>query len=393
MRRQRIRLLAAVSGVVLTLTACGGSTGSSDAGMYNWGVDAELSGVMSFIGQSIADGVGAYVDHVNAEGGINGHKIKLTVLDDGGDQSRAAANATQLATVDGVNAIFGHALSANCSAAQPIAERNRIPMACLSVAATSPYVFNMGPDNARAAETLFAAAKKVTGKSKPTAAFVYLNTLTTIALSKSVSAKAPAAGVDVTTSQQIELTATDVSGPVARIADNEPDVVLMSNTGPGFASFLKAARAAGITAPFVWLDGTANLASLVESRDQGVYAFTIHELVEPAATDAAAKDYVSAITPRLKDGVSATTLNSGEGVPGYMAARAFGEALRGCGFPCDGEKLKAELEKLDIELPGLVSKYGYTPENHYPFKEWYLYHVVGTRATLVESLPTGEAGR
>src|SRR5215471_4871043 len=199
-RRRLSRVFTVGIGAVLALAACSSNTPSSSTdtgGTYKWGLDVELSGSVAFYGQSIADGVNAYVDQVNASGGINGHKIEVTSLDSGGDQARAAANATQLATVNQVNAIFGNTLSANCTSATPVAERNKIPMACLSVAAASPYVFSLGPDNTRAADALFSSAKKVSGKANPKVAFVYLNTLTDIALSKTVASKASAAGVTV----------------------------------------------------------------------------------------------------------------------------------------------------------------------------------------------------
>src|SRR5215813_548193 len=107
--RQRLfRVLTVGAGAILALAACGTSnnnTTTDTGGTYKWGLDVELSGALSFYGQSIADGVKAYVEEVNAKGGINGHQIELTSLDDAGDQSRAAANATQLATVNNVNAI------------------------------------------------------------------------------------------------------------------------------------------------------------------------------------------------------------------------------------------------------------------------------------------------
>jgi branched-chain amino acid transport system substrate-binding protein len=393
--RQRLfRVLTVGVGAILALAACGTSnnnTTTDTGGTYKWGLDVELSGALSFYGQSIADGVKAYVEQVNASGGINGHQIELTSLDDAGDQSRAAANATQLATVNNVNAIFGHTLSANCAAAQPIAERNKIPMACLSIASASPWLYALGPDNTRAADALFASGKKISGKANPKAAFVYLNTLTDIALSKSVAAKASGAGVTVATSQQLDLTKPDVSAQVAEVVRSAPDVVFISTTGPSMLNVLKGVRAGGVTAPFIWVDGTSNLASLAQSTDEGVYAFNVWQLADPASTESGAKDFITAITPKLKDGVSASTLNSGELVSGYVTARAFGTALKTCGYPCSGEKLKGELDKVNLAVPGLVPTFAYTASDHYPYRNWYVYHVVGTKTTLTDTLPAGAA--
>jgi len=386
-----VRMMAAGAVAVLALSACGGndagSGDSAEGGTYNWGVDSELSGNLSFYGASIRDGVAAYVEQVNAQGGINGHKIELTALDNAGEQSRAAANATQLATANKVNAIFGYSVSASCAAVQPIAERYKVPTACLSVAEHSPYIYNLGADNARAADAMFAAAKEVTGKPNPKAAVVHLNTLTGIALAKDMQAKAASSGVTVATTQEIDLRSTDTSGPVAQVVAAQPDVVLISQTGPGLLSILKGVRAAGVKAPFVWVDGTANFGSLAQSTDEGVYAFNIWQMADPASTEAGVKEYIEAITPKLKDGVTAQSVNAGEYVAGYATARAFGEALKACGYPCSGEQLKAQLDKVSISLPGLLPEFGYTADDHYPYKNWYLYHIVGTKTELVSTIP------
>ena len=371
-------------------TTTGGSAAASGA-PYQWGVTAELSGVVSFYGASILQGVQAYVDQVNAAGGINGHPIKLTSLDNAGDQSRAATTATQLVTSDKVDAVLGNTLSSDCTAAQPIVERNKVPMACLSVDSPSPWVYNLGPDNTQAAGAMLSAAKKVANKSNPTAAFVYINTLTDISLSKTIAKDASGAGVNLATSQQVDLTATDVSGQVAKVVAAKPDVVLITDTGPGMLAILKGVRAAGITAPFVWLDGTSNMASLATSTDKNVYAFNSYTLIQPGATDAAAKSFITAITPKIKDAKSVDGLNSGEAVSGYATAMAWGAALKSCGYPCSGEQLKAQLDKLDVAEPGILPHLVYSASDHYPWKNWYLYHVVGPKATLTATFPAAKS--
>ncbi|MEU5879174.1 ABC transporter substrate-binding protein [Spirillospora sp. NPDC047279] len=386
-----VRALALAGAGALLLAGCGGGSGGASGTEYNWGINAELSGATSAYGKTLQQGIQAYVDEVNAAGGINGHKIKLTALDNGGEQSRAAANTTQLATARQVNAIFGNVLSANCSAAQPIAVRNKVPLACISVAEPNPYVFSIGPDNARAAQPLFDAAKKVTGKSNPKTAFVYLNTLTDLALAKKVKAQAAGAGIDLAVSEEVDLMSADYSSQTAKVVAAKPDVVLISHTGPGLLSVLKGVRAAGIDAPLVWLDGTANLASLSSSTDKNLYAMTVYSLVEPGATQEGAKAYTDAVKSKIKDPTTLMGLNDGEAVMGYLSARAFGEAMKACGHPCSGEKLKGQLEKLQTSIPGIVDAFGYTAGDHYPFKNWYLYNVVGSKATLTQTLDAGSS--
>jgi branched-chain amino acid transport system substrate-binding protein len=396
--RISVRALAVLACVGIAVAGCsssgssagGGSTSSSSSsgGAYNWGIDGENSGQLAYYGLSITAGVKAYVDQVNAAGGINGHKIALTVLDNGGEQSQAATDATQLATSTNVDAIFGGVLSADCSAMAPVADRYKIPLGCLSVDQQNPYVYNLGAANQTAASPLLAAAKKVTGKSNPKAAFVYINTLTDIALAKSMGPAAKAAGVDLVTSQELNIAATDVSNAVTQVEDSHPDVMIITHTGPGMLMVLKGIRAAGLNVPVVWLDGTGNLPTLATSTDKNVYPMDITLVPAPTSTGQAAKDFVTGISPTVKGAPTTMTLNAGEAVPGYATAQLFGAALKKCGYPCSGAQLNSALQSTQVQLPGLVSgTFGYTTSNHYPYTSWYLLHQVGSNVSVVESFP------
>ncbi|MGH1565297.1 ABC transporter substrate-binding protein [Mumia sp. DW29H23] len=384
------RVTAVVASFVLAaaVAGCGGGDGGGAAqgdadGPYKWGINAELSGPVAFYGESLQAGVQAYVDQANADGGIDGHKIEVTSLDNAGDSSRSATNATQLATSDQVNAIFGFVLSANCSAATPVVERYKVPLACLSVAEPNDYVYNLGPNSTRMAGALLGAAKEVSGKEDPKAALVHLNTLTVLALADAVKEQAEGAGVDLVTSQELDLAATDVSPQVAKVVAAKPDVIIVSNFGPGFLAVLKAVRSAGLDVPVVWADGTGNLTSLEESTDENVYAMTAYELVDPDNATGAAADYIEAISPSL-DTVDAVTLNAGYTAMAYITANAFGQALGSCGYPCGGEDLAEVLSTEDFDLEGLVSGFSYK-DGHYPFPDWYLYKVVGPKYEKVST--------
>lgn len=392
------RTLAVLACVALTVVGCsssgtssgGGSPSSSSdkSGTYNWGINGENSGELAYYGLSLTNGIKAYVNEVNAAGGINGHKITVTVLDNAGQQSQAATNATQLATSTGVDAMFGGVLSADCSAATPVAVRYKVPMGCLSVDTQNPYVYNLGAANQTAASPLLAAAKKVTGKSNPKAAFVYINTLTDIALAKSMGPAAKSAGVDLVTSQELDIAATDVSNAVTQVVDSHPDVMIISHTGPGMLMVLKGIRAAGLNIPVVWLDGTGNLPTLATSTDKNVYPMDITLVPTPDSTGQAAKDYVTAISPFITGTPTTMTLNTGESLPAYATAQLFGAALKKCGYPCSGAQLNSALQSTQIQLPGIIiGPFAYTTSNHYPYTSWYLLHQVGSNVSVVDSFP------
>ncbi|MFT4011160.1 MAG: ABC transporter substrate-binding protein [Nocardioidaceae bacterium] len=392
----RLRVLqrtGAVAVVLMCLAACGSSDGSSsdgssDGGTYVWGLDAELSGPISFYGQGLLTGVKAYVDSVNAEGGINGKKIDLKSLDDAGDSSRAAANAVQLVTADKVNAIFGHALSANCTAATATAERYKVPLGCVSVATPNSWVYNIGADDSQAPEALFEAAKSLSGKSNPRAALIYGNTLTVEQMAKDVKSGASAAGVNVVASEELSLTATDSSTQVAKVVAAKPDVVWVSGTPTGFASIVKGLRSAGVNVPVVQIDGTSSIAALSTSKDANTYALSIYKQVDPASTDSFVKGYIAAVKKATgKTTVTFSDLNSSLVASGYMGAYAFGDALKRCGASCSGEDLQEALNSTSVSMGGMLDSFAYGETSRYPYRNWYLYKSQGTKVELKQTIP------
>lgn len=70
------------------------------------GQSIPLTGPLAKQGSAVVNGARAYIDRVNAAGGVNGQRIKLITLDDRGDSKQTAANARVLAA-QGVIALFG----------------------------------------------------------------------------------------------------------------------------------------------------------------------------------------------------------------------------------------------------------------------------------------------
>ena len=59
----------------------------------------------------VVEAMKAYLDHVNAKGGVNGKPIRLIVQDDGAEPSKAAANAKKLLAQDKVVMLINTSLS------------------------------------------------------------------------------------------------------------------------------------------------------------------------------------------------------------------------------------------------------------------------------------------
>jgi branched-chain amino acid transport system substrate-binding protein len=118
--RSRLVPAAALVAAAITLAACSSTSGSA-AGNTTGNTDANTASgstwVIGNIGSYSGPNASAYgnagqvlqawADSVNASGGINGHHIKVVVMDDGNSASTARSEAQELVQQDHVLAIVG----------------------------------------------------------------------------------------------------------------------------------------------------------------------------------------------------------------------------------------------------------------------------------------------
>jgi branched-chain amino acid transport system substrate-binding protein len=106
----RTRYVAVGSIAVLAtalLAACGSSSGSSGSGPIVIGTSLSLTGDFSADGQAFKRGYELWAHDVNAQGGINGRKVALDILNDNSSPTQVTTNYTDLITVKHVDLTFG----------------------------------------------------------------------------------------------------------------------------------------------------------------------------------------------------------------------------------------------------------------------------------------------
>lgn len=132
MRKKLFAGIALVAAGALVVAGCssgsgdGGTSGSSggDKAPIVVGSVNTQSGPATFPEASQA--AKAYFDKVNADGGVNGHQIKYTALDDKGDPATAQSDARQLVGEDNAVALVGGASLIECEINEKYYEQNKI---------------------------------------------------------------------------------------------------------------------------------------------------------------------------------------------------------------------------------------------------------------------------
>jgi len=96
-----------------------------------------MSGEDQDKGREMADSANFYIDKVNAQGGINGKKIKLLIFDDRNDSATATQKALEIAADDKILLIIGHRNSEASIAGGKIYKEKWIPAITATATAES----------------------------------------------------------------------------------------------------------------------------------------------------------------------------------------------------------------------------------------------------------------
>ncbi len=108
-----------------------GATAGGSAGTVKAGAPIKIGSIVTQTGAinfaASAQGTKAYLDRVNAQGGVNGHKIALDLRDDQLDAARGRAQAEQL-VADGAFAFAAFQAPLTEDNLVPFLEQNKIPL-------------------------------------------------------------------------------------------------------------------------------------------------------------------------------------------------------------------------------------------------------------------------
>ena len=364
-RPASLRPLAVFVVALLLMSACGGSGGSSNqSGAYHIGLTSDLSSQFGFIGQGLRNGATAYFDALNAAGGIDGHRVELTSLDDTNKAPQGVGNMTKLVTENKVSAVIGFQSSAVAAAVAPLAAQYKTPMLASTVAAAlveppQPYLFAATIHTANYAAAQMAMAKQLMTEKPPPGGVVRVASITSSSSaalqqwSDSIKAIAGTYGWNVVAQEIVPQDGIDMSGGLTKIIGAKPDVLLM---GIGADAWIIAGmkQLEGTTFPIVSYDSPAwaTVKSLNSDRFYYVSALSY-------ATDAATPQFV-------KDAKTANLDANGVYViRGYYEALVISDALKRCGFPCSGAQMQAALDKTDVDTGGIIQGHAqYGPTNH-----------------------------
>ncbi len=314
-----------------------------------------MSGPLAGNGKANAQGAKAYFDHVNAQGGIHGQKIRLVVEDDQYKAEETIRLVQLVAERDKPVAFINLLGSANVTAM--LKDRTFDKVATPFVGVTpgaealrqpgSPWMFHVqAGDRAQLRKVL--SHLSTIGLNK--IAVVYQD----IPFGKSglgfVDELAPGLKVEIAARIAAPSASEDFKAAAAQLRQSGANTYLMILTPNSGAAMVRDVRAAGDTTPVYSMSYVPASAILEKAPLSHVAGIALAQVTPNPDTNGSplARDFRAAMSKYLPEVKERSSMQ----MIGYVNARVTGEAIRRAGPAPTPERLAAALRQLKVDLGG-----------------------------------------
>ncbi len=353
----------AVRGVLAALAAVIAQGAAAQAGVTSdkivLGQAAVFSGPAAQLGIQMRNGVKAYLDYVNAQGGVHGRKIELVTEDDRYETSVAPAASKKLIEEHKVFALIGYVGTPTGVAHLPVVTQARVPLVGMFTGAEVLRVpFNRHIFHVRASyydETDKIVEQVVSIGGRNIAVFYQDDAYGQAGL-KGVEIATQKRNMKISALGTVERNTVKVEEAVKRIHAAKPDAVVMISAYTSCAEFIRQMQKAGSAATFynVSFVGSKALADALGKDGVGVAISQVVPFPWGRAVPVV-KEY-----QQLAAKAGYTDYNF-SAMEGFLSAKVAVEGLRRAGRNLTRDTFINAMEKMqDVDLGGFFVSYSPT---------------------------------
>jgi branched-chain amino acid transport system substrate-binding protein len=332
----------------------------------------------------------AYFDMVNAQGGVNGRKIRMISLDDGFSPPKTVEQTRKLVEEDQVLAISGSLGTATNAAIQKYLNQKKVPQLFLASGAarwndpkTFPYTMTLTP--IYTAEAAIYAAYVLNEIKDPKVAVLYQNDDFGKDFLKGFSERLGDKAKDILVrAVSYEVTDATVDSQIIDLASTKANVFLNITTPKFAVQAIRKAHELGWK-PTQFIDNPAASIGVV-MRPAGIEASKgiISAAFVKDPTDPQYKDDPEFQTwmAWMKKYYPAGSLEDPQNVVGYVQAQAMVQVLKQCGDLLTRENVMKQAANLKQFHPAMLLKginMDTSPDDYQPMEEMLLQRFTGER--------------
>lgn len=325
------------------------------------GQTAGYTGTAASSVKETATGAQLYLDHINAQGGVNGQKIELVSMDDKFDPALAAENAKKLIADSKVMALFLTRGTPHTEAIMPLLKDAGITLIAPSTGAMSlhspvhPWVFNVRATYQKEAEHL---TRHLSIPGAQTVAVIQVNDSFGTDVAPGVMKVFKELGKEPAAYELFDRKAPDFTKIAAKVAAAKPLSVIFIGTGSTVADGVKALRAAGSKATIATLSNNASSGFIKSMGENATNMIVSQVFPSPRSYKVAMAAEASQLAERKK--IAEVTPQMLEG---FAAAKVLVAALKRCGNDITRSNIKKALETFNkVDIGGL--EVSFSPTDH-----------------------------
>jgi len=281
--------ISAIALVALSLAACRSptadtvsnpgspSTTGNGQGEIAIGIGVAQTSNVALLGQEQVAGAKLAEAYFNAQGGINGTPIRLVFQDTAGDE-QGAVNAFQtLISKDKVVGIVGPTLSQQAFAADPIADRLKVPVLAPSNTAKGipqigDFIARVSAPVAIVAPNAVKASLKLNSQIKRVAVFFAQNDAFSKSETETFQQTVKDQNLELVTVQKFQTTDTDFQTQATTAMNLKPDLVIISGLAADGGNLVRQLRELGYKGLIIGGNGlnTSNIFPVCRSLCDGI---------------------------------------------------------------------------------------------------------------------------
>jgi branched-chain amino acid transport system substrate-binding protein len=260
--KKRFIFIALATVVLVTVSVFAASCSSKKTvSEYKIGVVLSTSGPNAPLGQSEQRSITLLENQINAQGGIDGSKVRFIVEDDQSDPAKSNVAITKLITQEGAIAATGSSGTGTTLAMAPIIDKDMIPLVSMAagVQVTQPvqkWIFSVAPSDALVTQRILMYLRG-TLKIKRFAVLHDANAYGTGGADQ-LKKTAASYGLQIVANESYGSADTDMTAQLTKIKGTDAQALVVWGTNPGPASVAKNMSDLNMTIPFVGSSGIAN---------------------------------------------------------------------------------------------------------------------------------------
>lgn len=271
-------LLAAILVLAAGLLAagCGGEETSGSGGEpYRIGAVVDISGNSSSLGIPERDTLLMLVEELNANGGIEGTPVELTILDNKSDETEAVMAVKKLIQKD-VLVVLGCSASGTSMAMIDSVQKAEVPMISMAAASSivepasqRKWIFKTAQSDIVTAENIVQYLKE---KGLTKVAFLYMNNAYGDGGKTAFAAAAGEQGIEIVTEEKFEAGDKDMTPQLTRVKASGAQATIIWAIPPSASIVTKNYRDLGLSMPLIHSHGVGNdkFIELAQGAAEGV---------------------------------------------------------------------------------------------------------------------------